>query len=57
MSMSSLKALTTESTGTLIDEEEESGDSEGDRLLTDDVTNGTDDDVTWWTGLFLNKDW
>jgi hypothetical protein len=45
--MSSLKALTTESTGTLIDEEEESGDSDGDRLLTDDVTNGTDDDVTW----------
>ena len=68
ISMSSLKALTTGST-CLIDDVDESGDSDGDRLFTDDVTTDDfDDDVTGGVAdddvdalgvgvVFLNSDW
>jgi len=62
--MSSLNALTTGST-VFIDDDDESGDSDGDRLFTDDVTTdafddvtgGVDDDVDALFDVFLNSDW
>ena len=70
--MSSLKALTTGST-TFREEDEESGDKDGDRLFIDDVTQWFWDtrDVIWWFWdtddvtscgggvgeVFLNNDW